>query len=207
MILCDVGNTRMHFLDNGTLMHFGFDEGLKRYKDESLYFICVNESMRAKIAEEAPGWIDLSESKLLQSDYRGLGVDRQAACLALHDGVVIDAGSAVTVDIMQNGIHKGGWIWPGISFFRDAYARISPRLSVEIDPNTDVDRLPLDTQSAVSFAVLAPVKALTETFASKKPVTVTGGDARFFAPLFPEATVDELLVFRGMEKMIKENRC
>ncbi len=207
MILCDVGNSRMHFLENGTLLHFGFGEGLKRYRDRSVYFICVNEKMRAEIAEEAPGWIELDGTGMLKSDYRGLGVDRQAACLALYDGVAIDAGSAVTVDVVQKGIHKGGWIWPGIASFTKAYAGISPRLAVDIDPDVDLSRLPQDTESAVSFAVLDPVKRLVESYADKLPVTITGGDARFFAPLFPEATVDELLVFRGMEKMIKENRC
>ncbi len=207
MILCDVGNSRMHFLDNGTLLHLGFAEGLKRYRDRSVYFICVNGNMRAKIAEEAPGWVELDGTGVLKSDYRGLGVDRQAVSLAIEEGVVIDAGSAVTVDVVRKGVHRGGWIWPGIASFMKAYAGISPKLAVEIDPDVDLSRLPQDTGSAVSFAVLAPVKRLVESYADQLPVTITGGDARFFAPLFPEAVVDELLVFRGMEKMIKEDGC
>ena len=207
MILCDVGNSRMHFLDNGTLLHLDFGEGLKRYKERSVYFICVNEKVRAEIAEEAPGWVELDGTGILKSDYRGLGVDRQAVSLAIYEGVVIDAGSAVTVDVVREGVHKGGWIWPGIASFTRAYAGISPKLAVDIEPDIDLSRLPQDTESAVSFAVLAPVKRLVECYAAELPVTITGGDARFFAPLFPEAVVDELLVFRGMEKMIKEDRC
>ena len=50
-----------------------------------------------------------------------LGVDRWLACLAAHrtyqqDVVVIDAGTAITLDIVtSNGIHLGGYIIPGIA--------------------------------------------------------------------------------------------
>ncbi|BBG65413.1 pantothenate kinase type III, CoaX-like [Hydrogenimonas sp.] len=207
MILCDVGNSRMHFFDGGKPLHLTFDEGLGRYGDEVVYFICVNGKIAPRISKEAPGWIDLSEYRMLHSDYRGLGIDREAACLGAWDGVVIDAGSAITVDVMERGLHKGGWIWPGISSFKEAYAGISPKLAVGIDPGVDITSLPKDTESAVSFAVLAPVKRLVEYFAPQFDITITGGDAHIFAPLFPEAKVDELLVFKGMEKMIKEKRC
>jgi len=205
MILCDVGNSRMHFLEKGAVSHLGFDEGLSRYGDRRVYFICVNDRMRERITDEAPGWIELDGAGLLKSDYSGL--------------------------VVEKGAHKGGWIWPGVASFAEAYAGISPRLALDMDQNVDLSKLPCDTRSAVSFAVLAPVKLLVESFsklpcdtrsavsfavlapvkllvesyAARLPVTITGGDAHIFAPLFPEARVDEMLVFRGMEKMIKEN--
>ncbi|WP_457592327.1 type III pantothenate kinase [Hydrogenimonas sp.] len=207
MILCDVGNSRIHLYDGEHLRHFSHAEGLKRFKNEKVYYICVNERMQSRIEEEAPGWTDISGRGVLETRYRGLGADRKAVCLAICDGVVVDAGSAVTVDVMERGTHLGGWIWPGISAFKKAYAGISGALDVEMDPALLTGRLPLDTASAVNFAVFASVKKLVESFASGRPVTITGGDAALFAPLFTGAVVDELLVFRGMEKMIKEKRC
>ena len=50
-----------------------------------------------------------------------LGVDRWLACLAAHrtyqqDVLVIDAGTAITIDIVtSNGIHLGGYIIPGMA--------------------------------------------------------------------------------------------
>ncbi len=207
MILCDIGNTRMHFYDGQRLMNLSYDEGILQFKDEPVYFICVNEEIKRSIEKEAFKWIDLSDSRILKSDYRGLGIDREAVCLGMYDGVVIDAGSAITVDIMQKGRHLGGWIWPGVKSLKDAYRRISSRLDVPIVPDTDLNKIPLDTSGAINFAVFAPIKMVIETFAPDKRITVTGGDADLFAPLFPEAVIDRLLVFKGMEKMIKEKRC
>ncbi len=207
MILCDVGNSRIHFFDGERVSHFSHDEGLYRFKDEKVHYICVNERMRKEIEKEAPGWVDVSGFGVLQSSYDGLGADRKAVCIAVFDGVVIDAGSAVTVDVMEEGKHLGGWIWPGISALKRAYAGISPVLDVETDPAVPTQKLPLDTAAAVNFAIFAPVKKVVESFAPGRPVAITGGDASFFEPLFPGAVVDELLVFRGMEKMIKEKRC
>ncbi len=207
MILCDVGNSRIHFFDGERVLHFLHDDGLNRFKDEKVYYICVNNRMRERIEVEAPGWTDISKTGALESGYSGLGVDRKALCIAVHDGVAIDAGSAVTVDVMENGRHLGGWIWPGISTFKRAYAQISPALDVRIDSTVSTQSLPLDTVSAVNFAVFAPIRTLVKRFAPDKPVFVTGGDASFFEPLFKGAVVDERLVFRGMEKMIKEIRC
>ncbi|WP_457595205.1 type III pantothenate kinase [Hydrogenimonas sp.] len=207
MMLCDIGNSRMHFFDGERLEHLSYGEGFLRYGKGRVCYICVNEEVRERIGREAPRWVDAAAPQMLRSDYRGMGIDRVAACLAVEEGVVIDAGSAVTVDVMERGRHLGGWIWPGIASLKRAYAGISPKLAVDPVPDGAFDRLPLETGSAVSFAVFAPVKTLVERFAPGKPVIVTGGDAPLFAPLFPEARIDELLVFRGMEKMLKEERC
>ncbi len=207
MILCDIGNSRMHFFDGERLEHLGFEEGFARHGSGRVRYICVNERVRERIGREAPGWVDVAAPQMLRSDYRGLGIDRVAVCLAAEDGVVIDAGSAVTVDFMDRGRHLGGFIWPGIAASRRAYAGISPKLAIGIDPRIPTDRLPLDTAGAVSFALFAPVKMAVERFAPQRPVTITGGDAPLFAPLFPGAKVDELLVFRGIEKMLKERGC
>ncbi len=207
MILCDIGNSRMHFFDGRSVTHLSYEEGLKRYADEAVGYICVNEDIKNLIEKSLPSWRDVSNRSLLKSDYKGLGIDRVALSLGLCDGVVIDAGSAITVDIMEEGVHLGGFIWPGISSLKEAYTSISSKLSVEIDSYIQFQELPKDTKSAVSFATLGSIKRVVESFALKKRVVVTGGDASYIAPLFEDAKIDELLIFKGMEKMIKEERC
>ncbi len=208
MILCDIGNSRMHICEGEEVIHCSHDEGIERYGErEDLFFICVNEAVRREIKKKKLPWTDLSHRHRLETAYKGLGIDREAACLGVEEGVVVDAGSAITVDIMEKGRHLGGWIWPGIRAMLESYRNISEKLSVSLDPDLSLDRLPLDTGDAIGFAILAPIAALTEKYAPGKRIVVTGGDAVIVAKALPDAEIDETVVFRGMKKLIKDNEC
>ncbi|WP_353662996.1 type III pantothenate kinase [Hydrogenimonas sp. SS33] len=209
MILCDIGNSRMHCFDGERVEHLSFEEGLRKYARSDVRYICVNDRAKERLRSDAPGWRELEAEGLLQTGYEGLGADRAAACLGLHHGVVVDAGSAITVDVMEEGRHLGGWIWPGLRSWRACYRAISPRLDLPLDPEVDLYALPLSTREAVSYAVFAPIARLVKEAAGEKPVVVTGGDASTVAPLIEGAVIDEQIVFRGMEKIImtKESHC
>ena len=212
LILCDVGNSRMHFWEEGRILHLGHEEGLARYGRKRVYYICVHGATKEAIARRAPAWVDLEPRRCLPTRYRGLGIDREAACLGIgKEGVVVDAGSAVTVDIVEDGVHRGGWIWPGLAALREAYARISPVLAIDPDPAWVRKGLPLSTEAAVGFGVFAPVVETVRAYAPGKSLHLTGGDAPLFASLFDDAVVDEALVFKGMMKMLKsktkDTRC
>ncbi len=207
VILCDIGNSRAHLYERGNVVDLSIDECFERYGKKRVHYICVNDRVKRDIPKKAPKWIDVSRFRMLETSYKGLGIDREAACLGVEDGIVVDAGSAITVDLMENGVHKGGWIWPGISAMKSAYAKISSRLDCEIVTDLDFGNLPQDTCSAVSFGVLAPIETLVERFGEGKRVIVTGGDAEKIASILPGAQVDKEVVFKGMKKMIKENEC
>ncbi len=209
MILCDIGNTRMHFYDGKRVAHLSHEEGLRRYKNAPVRFICVNEAVRRRIEREAPAWRDLSSCRLLETAYRGLGIDREAACLGVEDGIVVDAGSAITVDIVEEGVHRGGWIWPGLAAMRRAYAAISPVLERPLEVSVPLDRVPMETGKAVSFGILSPIATVIARFRRGRRIVVTGGDAETVAAILPGAVVDETVVFKGMKKMIetKEKPC
>jgi len=197
----------MHFFDGGTIKHLSYEEGIATYGEMQVFYICVSDRAQAMIAQSAPAWVDLSKYRVLKTAYRGLGIDREAACLGIGDGIVIDAGSAITVDVMENGIHRGGWIWPGIRAMLKAYEAVSPKLSYPLNPNVALDRLPMETKDAISFGLLAPIKAVVERFCDGKAVVVTGGDAKIVAQLLPDAQIDETLVFKGMKQMLKDVEC
>ena len=203
MILCDVGNSRMHFCVGGEVLHFDYDEGLERFKDEKVYFISVNQEVTDKIKRLGLKWCELKNRNLLKTSYKGLGIDRISACLGCESGVVIDAGSAITVDVVEDGKHLGGWILPGIKAQLKCYADISERLSISLKSIVDVNKLPQNTTEAVSFGILAPIANLVNSFAQNRRVVLTGGDAKILSSLFPTAEVDERIVFKGMKKMIK----
>ena len=195
----------MHFCIDNEILHFNHNEGLEQFKDKEVYFISVNHNITDKIKKSTLKWMEINRDNLLKTSYKGLGIDRIAACLGVKSGVVVDAGSAITVDIVENYKHLGGWIWPGIKAQLKSYADISEKLNVLLETNIDVSKLPKDTFEAVSFGIFAPIVCLVKTFAKNRKVVLAGGDAKILSSLLPDAEVDEMIVFKGMKKMIKES--
>ena len=185
MILCDIGNSRMHFLVQDNVLHLNHGEGLQRFGKEKVFYISVNVKVSETVAREAPAWIPLKADGILRSEYRGLGIDRAAACLGMEHGVVIDAGSAVTVDLMKEGVHQGGWIWPGIGKWLDCYRSISPVFDIDAIPMHRTGRLPLSTAEAVRFGILDTIAAVVGKEADGLPIVITGGDAHRLQTVLP----------------------
>ena len=202
MILCDIGNTRMHFCIDGEVLHFKYDDGFKRFKDKKVYFISVNQEITNKIKKSTLNWVEIKSKDHLKTSYKGLGIDRICACLGVKNGVVVDAGSAITVDIMEDGVHIGGWIWPGLKTWFASYAKISKKLNVSLETSIGLNKLPQNTAEAINFGILASIVTMVKTFAQNRKVVLTGGDAKVLSLLFPTAKVDEKIVFKGMKKII-----
>ena len=117
-----------------------------------------------------------------------LGVDRWLAMLAAYSRwrepcVIIDAGSALTLDVVDGGgIHQGGWIVPGLAMQRSAL--IAGTAGVRFEAGTSSLALGQSTGDAVHNGTLsmtviwldATVKALLERY-SGAHVVLCGGDA------------------------------
>lgn len=94
-------------------------------------------------------------------DVSQLGADRWAALVAAHARhagplTVIDAGSAVSVDVLdRNGRHLGGAILPGLRMMRLGLIRATARIGA--DAEADGDDLGIDTAECVSVGVLSAV--------------------------------------------------
>ena len=50
-LLADIGNTHMHILDQGKILHLKHDEAIDQYKDRELCYISVSHRLDQKIAE------------------------------------------------------------------------------------------------------------------------------------------------------------
>ena len=203
MILCDIGNTNAAFLQDGKISRMSVREFRGYEPKEKVYFICVNDGLLAKLNANE-NFVNLEKYFDIDTIYQGLGIDRIAACYGIKDGVVVDAGSAITVDIMANSMHLGGYIMPGISAMLAAYESISPRLKVPINSQIDIDALPQKTADAVSYGIFKPVITLIEKLVGNKNVYFTGGDGEFLSKFFKNAVCDKMLVFRAMQKLIRE---
>ncbi|WP_294955097.1 type III pantothenate kinase [Sulfurovum sp.] len=202
-LLADIGNTHFHIYDGGSVEHWTYDEAIDKYADRPLKYISVNAKIEEKIGQIAL-WENISALIRIPNEYETMGVDRKAFCLSHDNGVFIDAGSAITVDVMQRGIYRGGYIFPGIRAMLESYKRISPVLDVPLDRHIDVTRLPLTTKEQISYGIIASIKALIDRHSNGQMLYFTGGDGKFMAGFFRHAVYDEALVFKGMEHALAQ---
>ena len=199
VILADIGNTHCHILDSGVVRHLEYDEAIDVYGDKEVYFISVSSSM-----EVVDSWIDISSFVSIDGEYDTMGIDRKALCLSRDDGVFVDAGSAITVDVVSDCIYRGGFILSGLRASLDSYRDISTALDIELNRDISLDKLPMTTKDGISYGIIASIKSLIDIHHKGQNLYFTGGDGEFLSRFFPEAIYDELLVFEGMITVVKE---
>ncbi len=199
MLLCDIGNTSYHFFDGVRAYKKPVNSFVPEDVTEDVHYICVNVALEQRL-QELPNWIDLEPKIERTNYYETMGIDRIMACEAVLDGVIVDAGSAVTVDVMRNGCYEGGFIYPGKEAFMRSFASISPALAYDFDTSLKVDSLPKSTSHALSYGFLAPL--LKEITSYDLDIILTGGDAHLLKEFLPEAKEDALLLFKGMQKVL-----
>jgi len=204
MLLADIGNTHFHIYNGSEVEHLSYEEAIAKYSQEALCYISVKQHLDATIENIAP-WKNISGKIELAGAYETMGVDRMALCLSHEDGIFVDAGSAITVDIMEEGRYRGGFIFPGLKAMLQAYASISPALETELNESISLEQLPATTKDGISYGIIASIKALIDKHSDGKKLYFTGGDGKFLSSFFEEATYDEMLVFNGMRKVMKES--
>lgn len=201
MLLCDIGNFSAKFWDDGRVFSLNFDELNKFKPKEKVYYINVN----SKFTPKSDKFIDIKDYFKFDTIYKGLGIDRIAGCYTIENGVVVDAGSAITVDLMISNTHQGGFILPGIAALLKACHSISPVLDIVFNSQIDLECFPQKTNDAVTYGVVKPLVLAINEMAKNKQIYFTGGDGSFFVKFFDKAIFDKNLVFRGMLKAINEN--
>lgn len=144
-------------------------------------------------------------------DVSRLGVDRWLAVLAAHGrdrrpSLVVDCGSAVTLDLLgSGGRHLGGYILPGLALMRRALYRDTDAVQVPESQLAGMSLAPgRDTGEAVNrglpLMVLGAIEHCVEVLAqdgAREPlIWLTGGDGGFFASLctHPHELVPELVL-------------
>ncbi len=204
MLFCDIGNTSYHFLKGQKEFKKAVDSLDPSTIKERIYYISVNKDVSQKL-HLLENWIDLSSFIDWEKYYETMGVDRIFAIEAVDHGIIVDAGSAITVDVVRNGVFKGGSIYLGLKAIEHAYKNISPALETAINFELDMNCLPKNTKDAISYAYLKPLR--DEVFSHNLPIVLTGGDANKLKKIFPEAKIETKLIFTSMKKMLKKERC
>ncbi|TXE86215.1 type III pantothenate kinase [Campylobacter volucris] len=204
MLLCDIGNTTASFLDDQKFYSMSIEQFLSYQPTQKIFYINVNPNLEEKLKEQ-PLFINLAPYFNFDTIYKNLGIDRIAACYTIEDGVVVDAGSAITVDIISNYIHLGGFILPGIENYKKSFANISSKLKCELNTQINFDAFPQKTADALSYGTFKSIYLLIKDCAYDKKLYFTGGDGQFLANFFDFAIYDKFLIFRGMKKAVCEN--
>jgi len=199
MKLFDIGNSRVHLYEDSVIKHFSADDFDYKKIKEKVFYISVNKTVSKRL-KHLPNWVDLSG--YLKLFYETMGIDRQVVCMAESNGVIIDAGSAITVDVMENGEYGGGYILPGLLAMQSCYSTISPALDTSFNFELSLDKMATNTRDSITFGYLGTFALHINSLGKK--VFLTGGDAKTIKPLFENATVEEGLVFRAMLKIINE---
>ncbi len=206
MILCDIGNTSYDFLINEKHQKVFLDENLPAL-NQTIYFISVNEKATAKLLSLYPTAVNLENYLTFKTSYVGMGVDRKVACYGADNAIIVDAGSAITVDIMENGKHQGGFILPGLRKFHDMYAQISPKLDFDFALKQNLDKIPQNTQDAISYSILKAIILPIKEIAQNKQLLFTGGDGEHLSSFFSESIYKKDLIFENMKRIMSANSC
>lgn len=215
MILCDIGNTTFHFLIlSGNQKEFKIsinddlgDLDFPNYGNYDIYFISVNEEATKRFQARFPKSVNLENKINFKTNYSStLGIDRVVACKFLSEGIVADFGSAITVDIVKNGIHLGGYIFPGFEMLCKIYPQISNKLSFDFETEMNLDKIPENTNAAISMSIIqmiiTPIKELQKKHNTK--IIITGETAKYFSPYIDKFEIRKRLIFENMKNIIEE---
>lgn len=142
-----------------------------------------------------------------------LGIDRWLVVVAAYQRylgpvLVVDAGSAITIDLIgPQGVHLGGYISPGLRLMREALWQGTAKVQVDRVESLNMLVPGTCTQDAVNRGCLLAVVATIEKLASQYPasIVITGGDATVVAEALsltsdhvPDLVLDGLAV-NGVE--------
>lgn len=235
-IVVDIGNTRIKtgaFTDNELSEVNTFDdpESCREYLRTKFFDALLISSVATdgrKLVAENPGlsakamFLDHLTPVPLQIQYRtphSLGLDRlAAACGAAsvypdQNTLVIDAGTSITYEIIENGrIYKGGAISPGLRMRAKALHNFTARLPL-IELSSHVPLIGDDTISCLKSGIINGAKGEIRDFIrmyrekfSNLRIIICGGDAQYFESVsnLPVLIVPELVLL-GLNAILNYN--
>jgi type III pantothenate kinase len=158
-------------------------------------------------------------SLLIDVQYRErVGIDRLLNAVAAlsrvgnpQPSIIVDAGSAVTVDwVSEKGVFQGGAIFPGFRLMSRSLKFDTAQLPLvhvtETNPRLPGKNTEMAIQAGIFWAVAGGIKALIRQLVARhgstdRKIFLTGGDAGLLAPVmdtdvvyWPEMTLEGLRI-------------
>lgn len=164
-------------------------------------------------------WIKNGHLSNFEMNYetpKTLGMDRFLGCLGASsktqkDVIVIDAGTACTIDMMTKAqVYLGGVIMPGLKLYHNAVNSYLPELPKveQMFPNHFPGHSTRESlQWGINGAFIGSIDYFLRKFeaeGNQPDIFITGGDAGKVAGFLPESynpKIRKYLVFDGMEEM------
>ena len=147
-----------------------------------------------------------------------LGVDRWLALIAAAqicsgDCIVIDAGSAITLDLLRgDGQHLGGAILPGVNTSLDDFKRIFRHIDFSAEAISQSEHPGCSTEAAIQIdygqnslsLITKLVNRWSKILGQELDIVIAGGDAARVQKIINQPSrIMPDLVFEGM-KLIKQ---
>ena len=207
MTLCDIGNTTYHFLQEDKEFKISINDNISKIPTQ-IYYISVNDIAEKKLLTNYPNAINIKSYFDFKTSYSStIGFDRVVACANQNNSIIIDCGSAITVDIIQNNIHLGGFIMPGIETLKENYPNISSKLTFDFENNLNLDKIPLNTNDAINYALLQmiilPIKNIQDKY--NLEIIFTGETSKYIINHFENKKYKKHLIFDSMKSAIRKN--
>ena len=129
--------------------------------------------------------------------------------------IVIDMGTATTMAVLdQNGAHIGGCIIPGVKLSMDALTEKTALLpGLQLDqPKRTIGRNTVDAmRSGIMIGAACMLDGMVERMeqelGQKTTVVITGGIAKFIAPLCKTPMIyDKDLIIKGLAALYRDNK-
>lgn len=180
-------------------------------KDEITNYIqdvCDTNSIPLFIAKTQGSAFGLTNSYSMPSN---MGVDRWLAMLACMQKsskktfLVVDIGTAMTIDAVKNGNHLGGWIVPGVALLKQSLFKNTHRVFSN-NKNASLTSFGNDTPRCVDNGCTAQILGTLlmadqemKTNIDKFEIFITGGDRKLFSSLNMQNIIEhENLVLQGL---------
>lgn len=211
ILVIDAGNSRIKWrlTDKGQTLAEGFQLTPKVFECETLNLSEIKPPSEIRIAsvagDKVVNWLHrqlleqfsapirlaqvastFGELTCAYEDPQSLGIDRWLAIAAAYNQyneplMVIDAGSAITMDIIgPGGQHVGGYIAPGLTLMHDVLWKNTSDVRVVGSGSEELWLPGKNTQQAVNRGCLLAAVSTIESLAAQFPVriVITGGDAK-----------------------------
>ncbi len=147
-----------------------------------------------------------------------LGADRIAAAvgvicgMGIKSALLVDLGSAITFDIVENGAFKGGNISPGVAMRFRALSEYTASLPLceATEPNNKFGQTTKEAiEQGVMQGILHEIEGYIERISEKngkKSVIFCGGDAKYFVNRIKNTIfAGRKLMFTGLNLILEHN--
>ena len=179
----------------------------------------IGEELRSKI-EKVLHFTSLTDVPIdiEYSSRQTLGTDRIAVAVGvvcgmeIESALIVDMGSAITFDIVENGTFKGGNISPGMAMRFKALHEYTSSLPL-CEPTELSEKFGSSTVEAIEQGVMQSILYEIEGYAErffakndKKSIIFCGGDAESFVNRIKNAIfAGRKLMFTGLNKILEYN--